>query len=56
MNRNIKSLIWASMIIATAIFAKEQGLSDGASYSLIVGMMAAAFASLGTGKSCRGGC
>ena len=49
----MKSLIWASIIIAIAYVTKEQGMSDNASLGITMGLIGAAVASLGARKSCR---
>ncbi|MEE4316075.1 MAG: hypothetical protein V2I74_03740 [Erythrobacter sp.] len=46
MNTTIKSFVWAGAIIAAAIFAKSAGFGDGESSALIIGLVAAAWASI----------
>ncbi|MEE4153857.1 MAG: hypothetical protein V2I27_06830 [Erythrobacter sp.] len=58
MNTTIKSFIWASAIIAAAILAKSAGFGDGESSALIIGLVAAAWASIngrqpGCARECR---
>ncbi|WP_379553268.1 hypothetical protein [Qipengyuania sp. DGS5-3] len=51
-----KALIWASIIIAAAFVANGQGLSDSASFGIIMGLTGAAYGSLYTRGSCQGAC
>lgn len=53
MQTTIKSLIWASIIIAVAYATKDQGMSDAASFGVTMGLVGAALANIGAGK-CRG--
>ena len=40
------SLIWASLIIAAAFVAHGQGLSDAASFGIVMGLTGAAIANI----------
>jgi len=56
MTNHVKALSWAGIIIAAAFIANAQGLSDGASYSLIAGLTAAAWGSIHSRRGCGMGC
>lgn len=51
-----KALLWAAIIIAAALVANGQGMSDSASFALITGLSAAAVASLYGGRKEKGCC
>ncbi|WP_432201451.1 hypothetical protein ACRAQ7_04500 [Erythrobacter sp. W53] len=52
-----KALIWASIIIAAAFVANGHGLSDSASFGIIMGLTGAAWGTLNSGRSaCGRGC
>lgn len=52
----VRALIWATIIIAFAIFAKTQGLSDGASIGIVAGLSGAAIGSLSGKTGCSKVC
>lgn len=56
MSNTAKSLIWASIILGTAVLANAQGLSDAASLGLIAGLTGAAFGSLSQSRRCSQAC
>ncbi|MBB3764640.1 hypothetical protein [Sphingomicrobium lutaoense] len=56
MQNLIKSLVWASAILAAAIIAKQNGMDDSESFALTMGLMAAAIATLRPAKKCSLGC
>lgn len=56
MNTTIQAIAWAIAIIATAIFAKSQGMSDSASMGLTFAMIGAATAGLGSKFGCSKRC
>lgn len=56
MSNTAKSLIWASIILGTAVLANAQGLSDAASFGLIAGLSGAAIGSLSQSRHCNRAC
>lgn len=52
MSRIVHSLIWAAAILGAAVVSNVSGLSDSASWGVILGLSGAAIASLGSGSSC----
>ena len=51
-----KALIWAAIIITTALFTSSMELSNGANFGIIAGLSGAAWGSLNHNKSCRRSC
>ena len=57
MQTTTQSLIWASAIIAAAIFCNWVGMSEGASFGVIAGLSGAAYGSIIAGsRSCQKVC
>ena len=56
MSRIIHSLIWAGAIIAAAVIATSNGLSDNASFGIVMGISGAALGALSTGTGCARRC
>ena len=56
MSAKSKALIWAAIIMAAAIIANGQGLSDSASFTITMGLTGAAIASITTGRRGRECC
>lgn len=60
MNRNSKALLWAAVIIASALMASGLDLSANASFGLVAGLTGAAWGSISASSpktsSCAGGC
>lgn len=56
MSRILHSLVWAGAIIAAAWIAASNGLSDGASFGIVMGVSGAALGALsseiGCGRKC----
>ena len=56
MGRIFHSLIWAGAILIAALISSGSGLSDDASFAVVLGLSGAAWASLTPGNPCtRGG-
>lgn len=47
-----KSILWAAIIISTALFAVGMDLPDGASFGIICGLSGAALGSLSSDVAC----
>ena len=56
MKRISYSLVWAAAIIVASIVAASSGLSDGASFAVVIGLSGAAWASLHADGACSRGC
>ena len=56
MTRILMAMAWAAFILGSAIWARSQGLSDGASFGIIAGLSGAAIGTmrsdLGCGRRC----
>ncbi|MBD2843072.1 hypothetical protein [Erythrobacter rubeus] len=56
MSKILQSLIWAGAIIAAALFCVSNGVSDSASFGIVMGLSGAAWGSLqgemGCGRRC----
>ena len=49
-----KGLVWAAIILGVAAIARWNGVNEDASYALVAGLSAAAWASIGSkGTRCR---
>lgn len=51
-----KALLWAAIIIASALIMSTMGLSSGASFGVISGLSGAAWGTLQADGSCGRGC
>ena len=49
-----KSILWAAIIIAATLLATGLGMSDSASFAVVMGLTGAAYASIYSGKGCTG--
>lgn len=57
MNTNTKALLWAAIMIASALVASGLDMSANASFGLIAGLTGAAWGSISSGSArCVGGC
>lgn len=56
MSKILQALAWAGAIIAFAIFAKDAGMSDTASFGVVSGLVGAAWASMSGDTGCGRGC
>lgn len=51
-----KALIWAAIIIAAALVANGQGLSDSASFGIVAGLSGAAIGTIYSNRRSCGRC
>ena len=56
MTVRVKALLWAAIIIAAAIIMNMQGMSDSASFGVVMGLSGAALGALNSEVGCRRGC
>ena len=56
MSRILHSLVWATAIIAAALIASANGLSESASLGIVLGLSGAALGALSSGGGCRRRC
>lgn len=59
MTKSTKALLWTALIIGAALLAEGQGLSDAASFGVLMGLTGAALGSIGRARheeDCRRRC
>ena len=56
MSKTIQSLIWASAIVVAALACVSNGVSDAASFGIVMGLSGAAWGSLYSDMGCGRGC
>ena len=56
MTKTAKAIVWAVLILCAALLAKTQGMSNDASFALIMVLTGAALASIGSVQGTQARC